>query len=107
MCKYIFCRWKKTSDNRKALVESHNIRLQRANYLSKIKGYRAQGRPLVFTDETYLHSSHTIPKQWADDSGKTYTKPLSKGRRLIIVHAGGELGFVPNALLIFKSGRHK
>ena len=31
--------------------------------------------------------------------------PISKGKRLIIVHAGYKEGFVKNALLIFKSGQ--
>lgn len=30
-------------------------------------------------------------------------KPISKGQRFIIVHAGGNYGFVENACLIFKS----
>jgi hypothetical protein len=32
------------------------------------------------------------------------TGPISKGNGLIIVHAGGEMGFVNDALLICKSG---
>jgi hypothetical protein len=42
-------------------------------------------------------------KGWYDDSGKDFKKLTGKGKRLIIVHAGGETGFVPNGLLIFKS----
>ncbi|KAJ9595987.1 hypothetical protein L9F63_012808 [Diploptera punctata] len=29
--------------------------------------------------------------------------PVSKGERLIIVHAGGRFGFIPNALLIYRN----
>uniref|UniRef100_A0A1B6DT43 Tc1-like transposase DDE domain-containing protein n=1 Tax=Clastoptera arizonana TaxID=38151 RepID=A0A1B6DT43_9HEMI len=32
-------------------------------------------------------------------------KNISKGSRLIIVHAGGEIGGVENALLVFKAGQ--
>ncbi|GBP09584.1 hypothetical protein EVAR_68069_1 [Eumeta japonica] len=39
-----------------------------------------------------------------DGPTKGIKKPLSKGNRLVIVHAGGEAGFVPNALLTFKAG---
>ncbi|CAG4975819.1 unnamed protein product [Colias eurytheme] len=37
-------------------------------------------------------------------TAKGIKKPISKGNRLVIVHAGGEAGFVPNALLTFKAG---
>lgn len=47
-----------------------------------------------------FHSHHS----WSDSSTKGLKKPISKGSRLVIVHAGGETGFVPNALLTFKAG---
>ncbi|KAH9639654.1 hypothetical protein HF086_009107, partial [Spodoptera exigua] len=43
-------------------------------------------------------------KTWSDGSLKGIKKPVSKGQRLAIVHAGSEAGFVPNALLLFKAG---
>lgn len=42
-------------------------------------------------------------KSWCDDSNNGLLSPVSKGQRLIIIHAGGEIGFVPNALLMWKS----
>lgn len=66
--------------------------------------YMREGRSVVFTDESYIHSSHTQSKEWADDSTLGLKKPISKGQRLIMVHAGGREGFIPNALLIFPSG---
>lgn len=86
-------KWAATENNRKVLTETSAIRLLRINYLQKLKQYRQQNRPIIFTDETYVHA-------------KTFTlkKPISKGQRVIIVHAGSEAGFVPNALLMFKSG---
>lgn len=50
-------------------------------------------RPLISTDESYPDSSLLGLKA-----------PISKGNRLIIVHAGGKMGFIPNALLLFRSG---
>ncbi|CAG4969731.1 unnamed protein product [Colias eurytheme] len=41
---------------------------------------------------------------WADGSTSGLKKPISKGQGVVIVHAGSEAGFVPNALLTFKSG---
>lgn len=99
-----FFRWQKTPDKRKFLCESHDIRLKRINFLKKLVQYRSEGRNIVYTDETYIHSSHTHNKGWYDESLKGLQKPISKGQRLIIVHAGGETGFVQNGLLIFKSG---
>lgn len=86
-------------------MEKYDIRIKRIHYLKSIIQYRAEGRNIVYTDETYIHSSHTQAKGWSDDFYEMeLKKPISKGQRLIIVHAGGEKGFVNNALLIFKSG---
>lgn len=45
----------KSQDSRKTLVERH-IRLLRMKYLRKITGFRKAGRPIVYTDKTYIHS---------------------------------------------------
>jgi len=97
-------RWKNTENNRKVLIESSNIRLLRIEYLRKIKQYRQEGRPIVYTDESYVDSSHSAPKAWTDGTTKGLKKPISKGQRVVIVHAGSEAGFIPNALLTFKAG---
>lgn len=97
-------RWKKTENNRKILIEKSNIRLLRIEYLKKIKNYRQENRPIIYTDESYVHSTHAQSKSWSDGTTYGLHKPMSKGQRAIIVHAGSENGFVPNALLIFKSG---
>jgi hypothetical protein len=68
--------------------------------------YRQENRNIVYTDETYIHSSHTTGYEWTDGSKKELHKPVAKGKRLIIVHAGNETGFVENGLLIFTSGIH-
>jgi hypothetical protein len=38
-------------------------------------------------------------KSWSDDRNQGLLAPLSKGQRLIIIHAGVKNGFVLNALL--------
>jgi hypothetical protein len=73
-------------------------------FLRKLKRYKEEGRNIVYTDETYLHSSHTVPKSWNDYTSNTLKSPVAKGRRLIVVHAGDSKGLVKNGLLIFKSG---
>lgn len=97
-------KWKKTETNRKMLIEQSQIRFQRIEYLRKIKKYREEGRPIIYTDESYVDSSHASHHSWTDGPTKGIKKPISKGNRLVIVHAGGEAGFVPNALLTFKAG---
>ena len=72
-------------------------------YLRKIEEYRNEGRPIVYLDETWIHPHYTVKKCWQSDevSGvRTYDSP---GERLIIVHAGGSMGFIPGAALIFKA----
>lgn len=97
-------KWKKTEDNRKLLIENTNIRCKRIEYLREITKYRAEGRPIVYTDESYVDSSHTTSKAWSDGSSKGLKKKISKGQRVVIVHAGSKSGFVPNGLLMFKAG---
>jgi transposase len=96
-------KWKRTQNNRMVLTERHEIRFQRTTFITGIKQYRQENRPIIYTDETCIHSTHTTPYSWSDDSDKSVHVPVAMGRKLIIVHAGGEAGFVPNALLIFKS----
>jgi hypothetical protein len=53
-------------------------------------------------DESYILSSHIQQKSWSDNSLNGLLTPVSKVR-LIMIHAGGENGFVPNALEMWKS----
>jgi hypothetical protein len=69
-------------------------------YLQQIKEYREEGRPIIYMDETYIHSSHTTPYAWSDGSIQELLSPVSKGQRLIVIHAGGEQGFIPNAYVL-------
>lgn len=89
-------KWLKTKTNRKILIEKNDIRDKRIAYLREINRLRKQGRPIIYMDETYILSSHTSSKAWSDDSSEGLHCPVSKGDRLIIVHAGGENGFVEN-----------
>lgn len=63
--------------------------------------YRQENRPIFFLDETWYDTHDTIKKGWVDDSGKCNVNiPASKGKRIMILHAGGENGFVPGALYL-------
>lgn len=73
-------------------------------YIRKIRQYREENRPIIYIDETYINSSHTTPRAWSDESVHGLHAPIGKGPRLIVVNALSESGFLPNSLLIFKSG---
>lgn len=96
--------WKKTEDNRKLLIEQSSIRLKRIEFLQRITRYREEGRPIIYTDESYVDSTHVSSKSWGDGSKEGLKKKISKGQRIVIVHAGSEAGFITNALLMFKAG---
>ncbi|CAG4936515.1 unnamed protein product [Parnassius apollo] len=96
--------WSKIDDNRKALVEKHDIQMLRFQYLRQLKKYRDEGRYIVYTDESYVHTTHLQNMCWKPVKGvSAVQKKLSKGTRVIIVHAGGCEGFVPNASLVYKA----
>lgn len=95
--------WKKAQSNRTILMDRSDIQKWILDYLRSILKFRQEGRPIIYMDETYIHSSHTTPKRWKDDSSAGLLHPVNKGNRFIIVHEGGEGGFVPGAQLIFKS----
>lgn len=64
-------KWRKCEDNRQLLMERHNNKYLRYCYLRDIKRYRREGRNVVYTDETYINSSHTKQKGWSDNSRGT------------------------------------
>ncbi|XP_045454971.1 uncharacterized protein LOC123664476 [Melitaea cinxia] len=97
-------KWRKTENNRKVLTERHDIQMWRLKYLKKISEYRSQGRPIVYTDESYVLSTHVRNNTWAQKKESTpFLKKLSTGSRFILVHAGTENGFIENASLVYKA----
>ena len=60
--------------------------------------------PQVYLDETWINS-HAAPERiWVDEDGMGgWKRPSGKGERLIIVHAGTALGWVPECGKWFKS----
>lgn len=103
--KRIGFRWKKTRTNKKVLMESPEISYKRFVFLKKIDQYRKEGRPIVYTDESYIDSSHVSGKGWSDASESGVAAPVSKGERLIFLNAGGEMGVIPNCLTMWKASK--
>ncbi|KAL4718310.1 hypothetical protein ACJJTC_011246 [Scirpophaga incertulas] len=65
---------------------------------------RNKTKPITEIDTFDRSVVRTCSKAWSDGSVKGLKKPISKGQRIVIVHAGSEAGFIPNALLLFKAG---
>lgn len=97
-------RFKKCKSNRCILVEKSEIAAARRHYLRELRKHREDGNPVIYLDETYIHSTSVVGKCWQSENEKGILSSCSKGKRYIIVHAGGELGFIKGAGLVFKSG---
>ncbi|KAL4703629.1 hypothetical protein ACJJTC_007656 [Scirpophaga incertulas] len=67
-------RWRKTENNRKILIEKSDLRLKRIQYLKKLGQYRQEGCPIIYTDESYVHSTHTTSKGDSSDEGDSDTE---------------------------------
>ena len=48
--------------NQKELMERQDVVLSRIRYLRMVRGLREAGYTVVYTDETYVHTSHAVPK---------------------------------------------
>lgn len=96
--------FKKCRSKRKVLMERFDIAAWRHRYLEELRNNRfGKQQPVVYLDETYIHATYCAGKCWQSQSEEGVLATESKGPRWIIVHAGGEMGFIPNAQLIFKS----
>lgn len=102
--------YKKCKTDRSALMEKPSIAAKREQYLKIIMENRnlppELQKEIIYLDERYIHSSYKLKKCWQSVDIKGVKQNIAKGKRYIIVHAGSEKGFVPNALLIF-SGTNK
>ena len=89
-------------NQRKLLIERPCVRAARARYLRAIRRIRTiePSRTIVYLDETWYNQFDFDQDAWLDDrelSGKKAV--IGKGKRLIIVHAGCQAGFIEGALL--------
>ena len=73
-------------------MEKHDVVAHRIRVLRHIKKLRDAGYTIVYIDETYIHSSHSVTKAWQSES-TGLNQPLSKGDRDVFVHAGTSKGF--------------
>ncbi|CAH2010623.1 unnamed protein product [Acanthoscelides obtectus] len=91
----------KKLDKRMVIMKSSRIVELRQEFLHKVKIYREQKRNLIYLDETWYDTHDVVQYGWVDDSNKCILNaPCNRGKRIIILHAGSENGFIPNALLL-------
>jgi hypothetical protein len=95
-------RWRTKKSNRKLLIEKNYVHEKRISFLRDISRFRREGKYIIYMDESYILSSHTVGRSRSVDSSEGLNFPVSKGERLIMIHTGGENGFVENALLMRK-----
>ena len=60
--------------NQKVLIERQDVVLSRIRYLRMVRELREAG----YTYETYVHTSHAVPKCWKDSTAGLKI-PFSKG----------------------------
>jgi hypothetical protein len=54
--------FRKTKTNRKLLIEKHHMRLKIIEYLKKYLSFVEKVKKIVYTDESYILSSHIVNK---------------------------------------------
>ena len=93
-------------DRRRILMEKPAVVAARARFLRAMKRVRSEEshRPIIYLDETWFNQHDYQEKAWLDETEFSGRKAvIGKGKRLVIVHAGSEAGFISNALLTFWS----
>jgi hypothetical protein len=72
-----------------------------------LNAFKFEAGPLLLIpdlDETWFDTHEVLMKGWVDDSGKWQLNvPPARGKRVIILHAGNEDGWVNNCLNISQS----
>ena len=104
--KRIGFRYKKVESGRHMLMERGDVVGARNRYLRILSanGNSENPRPEVYLDETWVNQNESIKKCWTTADGSVGPKlNTGRGSRNINLHAGGEEGFVPGGLLMFRS----
>ncbi|EEB10046.1 hypothetical protein Phum_PHUM012940 [Pediculus humanus corporis] len=84
--------WKKSSNTKNfVLVEKSEIRQKRVEYLKDVNKFRKEGRTVIYVGDLFISN---LDKNKLEEN-------------FILIHAGGETGFIPNALLIIQTSNLK
>lgn len=88
----------KTDCNRTLLAERPDVRIKRIEYIKKIQALRSAGSNIVYIMEgSYVQFSDA--RASSSDNHQNMAKPLIE-RRIVILHAGNEKGFISGALML-------
>ncbi|XP_043214647.1 uncharacterized protein LOC122378005 [Amphibalanus amphitrite] len=93
-------------NNRKLLIEKPQVVAARNTFLRRIQKIRQQNpdRNIFYLDETWYNQFDMKTVAWLDDDEVVGQKPVTgKGKRLIIVDAGSEKGFVSEAYMCMRT----
>lgn len=91
----------KKLNKRCSILQSPRLINLRKEYVMQIRQFRSEGRPIVYLDETWYDSHDVVVKGWIDDSDLCCLEtPPSRGKRIIILNAGYEEGWIPGCLLL-------
>jgi hypothetical protein len=97
-------KWRKCQLKRKILIERADTVDWRSRNLVKIKEYQDKGHPIFYIDKSWVDSNLTFHKCWQNEQVMDVQANVNSGSRLIMLHVGGNNGFLPNAALIYKAG---
>jgi len=76
---------------------------RRALYLQFMFKYQSEGRPLVYTDESWINRNCVPDKVWMDGCVDCEPPaPHSKGARWILIGAGSADGWIPTTFVMWK-----
>jgi hypothetical protein len=91
----------KVINQRAAIMESPRLKHARFEYIQQIRKYREEKRSTIFLDETWYDTHDVVKKGITDGSSNCVLNiPPSRGKRIIVLHAGNENGWIPGALLL-------
>ena len=85
------------------LRESDENIVARNAYLKRYFDWKAEGRPMVYMDESWINKNAAPTKSWHDGTAECVDAvPPGKGARWILIGAGTEDGWVPNSYRMWK-----
>ncbi|KAJ8875358.1 hypothetical protein PR048_023253 [Dryococelus australis] len=99
--------------NKAAFIECDVIVRRRHTYLREVKWFRVLGKPVIYTDESWVNVGLSVGKAWkattvksarqaAIESLSSGLKPhTGRGTHFALVYAGNENSFVQNAVPTF------
>lgn len=80
-------------------MESPRLVSLRAKYLNSLYRHVESGTRVVYLDETWYDTHDVKCYGFQDDSGKCkMDAPVSRGKRIIIIHAGCKDGWIDGCL---------